>query len=337
MKFILSQNLTWSGKIELFRTLAKIGKINADTVPAVSLREWTEHEVRDPMVRHIVYALFRAGTYTQAPDHQLAGPVLRHVGRTFKKNMVLYVQGGWQSIVDQLYEKAARAGVTLMTGKSVSEIENDGNVRKIKFTDGETLDISHVISTAPPAETSRFIRDADHTALMRWKDQARVSSAACMDLCLKRLPVPSRNVVLGIDQPVFYTNQSKVTKLSEDGTVVVHIIKHNGTGGTDPKADERLLEQMMNLIQPGWHQEVVAKQYLPNMTVAHDYMHIDRTDRFPGPDVPEIRGLYVAGEWASHGEWLVDSATASGRRAAQCVLMELAAGHRQTVQEAVLV
>jgi hypothetical protein len=71
------------------------------------------------------------------------------------------------------------------------------------------------------------------------------------------------------------------------------------------------------------------------MTVAHDYMHIDRTDRFPGPAVPEIRGLYVAGEWASHGECLVDSATASGRRAAQCILEEHSKGNKLTVQEEV--
>lgn len=188
------------------------------------------------------------------------------------------------------------------------------------------MDISEVISTLPPAETYRFIRNAERTSLLRWKDQARVSVAACLDLCLKRLPVKSRNAVLGIDQPVFFTNQSRVTKLSEDGTVVVHMIKHNGTGGTDPKADERYLEQMMDLIQPGWRKEVVARQYLPNMTVSYDYMHVDRIDRFPGPAVPEIRGLYVAGEWASHGELLVDAAAASGRRAAKAVLKKFAAG-----------
>jgi hypothetical protein len=40
----------------------------------------------------------------------------------------------------------------------------------------------------------------------------------------------------------------------------------------------------------------------------------------PGPAVPEIQGLYVAGEWASHGEVLVDAATASAKRAIQHML-----------------
>lgn len=332
-RFLLSRSVSWPGKAELVRFLAGIGKIDTNAMEAVSLRTWIEKEIRDPMVRHILYALCRAGSYNQAPDHQFVGPVINQVQRSFKKNAVLYVQGGWQTIVDQLRESAVRAGVTMVTGKNVTEIEHDGTVRRIKFADGETMDIGELISTLPPAETYRFVRNAERTSLLRWKEQARVSVAACLDLCLKRLPVASRNVVLGIDQPVFFTNQSKVTKLSEDGTVVVHIIKHNGTGGTDPKADERYLEQMMDLIQPGWRKEVVARQYLPNMTVSHDYMHVDRIDRFPGPAVPEIRGLYVAGEWASHGELLADAAAASGRRAAQAVLKELARhGDRTIIQ-----
>lgn len=41
----------------------------------------------------------------------IAGPVMRNMVLTLKKNSVLYVQGGWQTLVDQLYEKANQAGV----------------------------------------------------------------------------------------------------------------------------------------------------------------------------------------------------------------------------------
>jgi phytoene dehydrogenase-like protein len=325
-KFIFTQNLNWSGRMELIKFFTKFGKIDANSVPAISLRSWIEQEIRDPMVRHIVYAMFRVGSFVQAPDHQLAGPVIQHIARTFKKNGIVYVQGGWQTILDQLYAKAVLAGVSIVTGKNVTEIEHDGAIRKIKFADGKEMDIARVISTTPPAVTSMLLGDVGCKSVLRWKEQSRVTVAACLDLCLKKLPVPNRFAVLGVDQPIYFVNQSKFTRLSDDGTSVVHIMKHNGTGGTDPKADERFLEQMIDLIQPGWRKEVIAKQYLPNMVVAHDYMHIGREDRFPGPAVPEIAGFYVAGEWASHGELLVDSAAASGRRAARCVLKDMKSG-----------
>lgn len=156
-RFVFSQNLSWLGKIEFFKFYNKLTKIDAHSVPAISLRSWLEQEIRDPMTRHIAYAMFRVSSYLHAPDHQF---------------------------------------------------------------------------------------------------------------------------------------------------------------------------------QPGWQEEVVAKQYLPNMVVAYDYMHLGREDRFPGPTVPEIAGLYVAGEWASHGEQLADAAAASGRRAARCVLKDMETGRnggRETI------
>jgi len=335
-KFLISRNLSWSGKMELLKFFTKLGKIDADSVPAISLRSWIEQELRDPMVRHIFYAIFRVQTYSQAPDHQLAGPVIRSMARAMKKNSVVYVQNGWQTLVDQLYEKAIRAGVSMMTGTNVTEIEHDGAVRKIKFADGQEMDITHVISATPPAVTSQLLGDAGCNSVLRWKEQARVIQAASLTLSLKRLPVPNRFSVLGVDQPIYFVNQSKFIRLSEDGTSVVHIVKYNGTGGTDPTADERLLEQILDLIQPGWQKEVVARQYLPNIVAAYDYMHLGREDRFPGPAVPEIAGFYVAGDWATHGENLADAAAASGRRAARCVLMDMEAG-RKGGRETILV
>jgi len=336
LKFLISQNLSWSGKMEFIKFYKMLTKIDADSVPAISLRSWIEQELRDPMARHIVYAMFRVNSYAQAPDHQLAGPVIRSIARTTKKNSIVYVQDGWKTLVDQLYERAVRAGVSILTGKNATEIEHDGAVRKIKFADGQEMDITHVISATPPAVTSRLLGDAGCKSVLRWKEQARVIEAASLTLSLKRLSAPDHFAVLGVDQPVYFVNQSKFTRLSEDGTTVVNITKNNGTGGTDPKANERFLEQMLDLIQPGWQKEVVARQYLPNIVVAYDFMNLGREDRFPGPAVPEITGLYVAGEWATHGENLADAAAASGRRAARRVLKDIEAG-RKSWRETIVV
>ncbi|PYI52453.1 phytoene desaturase family protein [Paenibacillus flagellatus] len=322
-KFILSQNLSWSGKMQFMKFFKTLTAFDADSVPAISLRRWVEQEFSDPMTRHIIYAMFRTNSYAQAIDHQLAGPALRSVARTTKKNSIIYIQDGWQTLVDQLYEKAVRSGVSILTRKNATKIEHDGAVHKIKFADGQEMDVTHVISATPPAVTSRLLGDTGCRSILSWKEQARVIEAASLTLSLKRLSAPDHFAVLGLDQPVYFINQSKFTRLSEDGTSVVNITKSNGTGGTDAKADEQLLERTLDLIQPGWRKEVVARQYLPHITVAYDFMHLGREDRFPGPAVPEIAGLYVAGEWATHGENLADAAAASGRRAARRVLQDM--------------
>jgi hypothetical protein len=75
----------------------------------------------------------------------------------------------------------------------------------------------------------------------------------------------------------------------------------------------------MDLLHPGWRKEVVEQQYLPKITVVHNFPHTDRTEK-PGPAVPEIKGLYIAGDWAGDEELLVDAAVASAKRAALHIL-----------------
>lgn len=319
LKLLSSRLLSWAGKMELGWFMGRLAKVDANALATTSLRDWTEQEIRDPMVRHIFYALCRTSTYVHDPNYAVAAPVIKQVQRALKSN-VLYLDGGWQTIVDQLRERAVYSGVTILNNQCVIGIEHDGEVRRLAYADGSTMDISNVVSTVSPAETCRWITDAQHTMLQRWKDEARPSMAACLDLCLKRLPVAGRNVAIGLDQPVFFSNHSARAKLSDNGTLVMHLIKYNGCAKSDPNADRRVLEETMSLLHPDWQKEVVAQQYLPNMVVVHNYPHMGQTDPFPGPVVPEIRGLYVAGDWASHGEMLTDAAAASARRAVQHIL-----------------
>jgi phytoene dehydrogenase-like protein len=144
--------------------------------------------------------------------------------------------------------------------------------------------------------------------------------AASLDLALNRLPVANRKFAIGLDQPVFFSDHSRAANLSDNGTIVVHVTKYNGTGQQDAKADEKILEQTMSLLHPGWEREVAARQFLPNIAVVHHYPHIGQTSREVGPEVPEIKGLYVAGDWASHGELLADAAAASAIRAAKRIV-----------------
>lgn len=311
--------LTISGKMKLLSLMTKIMSARPETAMNMSLRDWAEAKITDPMVRHIFYSMCRTATYTHEPDYQIAGTVLKQV-RSSLTSGIKYLDGGWQTIVDQLYDMAVRKGVHVLTSKSVAQIVyGQEGVNGVRCTDGETITASVVISTAPPAATYQMIEDAEKTVLRRWKDEARPAMAASLDLALKRLPSPNRHFAMGLDQPVFFSNHSRAAKLSDNGTIVVHLTKYNGPGQQDAKSDEHLLEQTMSLLHPGWEREVVAKQFLPNITVGHDYPHLGRSNPKVGPAVPEIKGMYVAGDWACHGEMLADAAVASAIRAANAI------------------
>ena len=90
---------------------------------------------------------------------------------------------------------------------------------------------------------------------------------------------------------------------------------------TDAKFDERQLEGLLDLVQPGWREVVVDRRYLPNMVVYHALVTAEAggTAGRPGPTVPNIANLYVAGDWVGPQGMLADAALASAKRAAQLI------------------
>ena len=106
------------------------------------------------MIRHLFYALCRTATYSRDIDCQLIGPVIKQLQRSLKSG-VRYIDGGWQTIIDQLRELAARNGVTILHHKHVREIEYDNRVRKLHFDEGDSLDVDQVITTmSPPTQVN---------------------------------------------------------------------------------------------------------------------------------------------------------------------------------------
>lgn len=309
--------LTWKGKIELLTWLVKFGKLDTQQYDDISLREWIEGNLKDPMVRNLFYALLRTASFVVAPDIQVAGPVLNQLKNSIKG--VLYLDRGWGAIIDELWQIATEQGVHFLTRSKVISIDHqEGIVQHVLCEDGTKIEANNIIFTTPPAVTYALVPQAEATSLHTWKEKAIEITAACLDVALKRLPKPNQQFVYGIDQTVFLSNQSRAAYLSDDGAQVISLFKYQGHE-TDSDKDLQELEQTLDLVQPGWQDELVVKQYLPKITVSYDFMHTKRTMN-PGPAVPEIKGLYVAGEWATHGELLVDAATASAKRAIEHIL-----------------
>ncbi|QWG39185.1 FAD-dependent oxidoreductase [Bacillus mycoides] len=315
--------LSWSAKIQFSRLMIHLGKLDINMIPKMSLSVWAEKEIQDPMVRNMFYALCRTTTYTYAPTMQLASSVLKQIQLSMKEG-VLYVDGGWETIITNLRGIANTSGVQFLAKKHVLKIEHCEGKQRIHCFDDEVFEAGAVIVTTPPKEACKIIKGTEGTSLQKWSEQSIQVTVAALDIGLKRLPNPLHHFALGLDQPIFFTNQSRAAKLSEDGALVVSLIKyHNPMLEINHfHDDQEQLENTIELLHPNWKREVVAKQYLPKITVVHDFPHIDRVEK-PGPNIPEMPGVYVAGDWAGHDEILADAAVASGKRAALHILKQL--------------
>ncbi len=308
---------SWSEKFQFTQLIIQIWKMNIDKVMTISLRDWAEKEIKSPMIRHYFYALCRTTTYTHAPNLQQARTVLRQLQRTLKTG-VIYVDGGWETIVSDLRKKAENLGVKIKSHYKVERVVDRHPLKTIRCANNETFETENVILAVPPNEACRLI---ESSSLLSWKEQAVPITATALDFCLTHLPNPDHQFVLGLDQPIFFTNESRAAKVCKEGNVVVHLIKYHDPSCSDydPHVNKEQLEKTMDLLQPGWRNALITQQFLPKITVVHDFSRIDRQGPI-GPEVPSTQGLYIAGDWACHEELLADGAVASGKRAAIKIL-----------------
>jgi phytoene dehydrogenase-like protein len=304
-------------KLELARLMTSLAKINPSSADGLTLRQWVERNLRQPEVRALVEALVRLSTYANAPELQSATVALTQLQTAIGKN-VEYLDGGWQVMVDALRRSAEGAGVRIATGSRVTAVDHNGAVRGVRCADGSFQAAGAVILAMAPGEAAALVPGS--ASLQAWTQAALPISAACLDLALSRLPQPQAIFALGIDTPLYFSVHSAVAKLAAPGGAMIHVAKYlDPTVSNDPRRDEQQLEALLDLVQPGWRDAVVERRFLPSMTVYHALVTAQGGGWAgrPGPAVPGIDGLFVAGDWVGPRGLLADASVASAKQAAE--------------------
>ncbi|HKQ76168.1 MAG TPA: NAD(P)/FAD-dependent oxidoreductase [Blastocatellia bacterium] len=308
-------------KLESARLLGAVSKFDARAIERLSLREWAEREIRHPDARRLFLAFIRVSTYADDPERQSAGAAIAQLQLALASG-VLYLDGGWQTIVQGLRDEAEKEGVKIVAGARVKAVERDSRVRGLRLADGSFYAAPTVVVAAGPGEALELVEGSEGTILSEWAKGAVPVRAASLDVGLKYLPEPRALFALGIDRPLYFSVHSAAAKLAPESGAVIHAAKYLGANPVDdPRAVEQELEETLDLMQPGWRGAVVARRFLPAITVSNSIGAVARggvTGR-PSPNVPGIEGLYVAGDWVGPEGMLADASLASAKLAAETI------------------
>jgi len=308
-------------KLEAARLLGAISKFDARGIERLSLREWAEREIRHPDARRLFQSFIRVSTYADDPERQSAGAAIAQLQLALSSG-VLYLDGGWQTLVHGLRDAAEKEGVKIVAGERVKAVERDVRVRGVRLADESIYAAPTVVIAAGPGEACELVERSEGTVLSEWTKAAIPVRAACLDVALKYLPEPRALFALGIDRPLYFSVHSAAAKLAPENGVVIHAAKYLGANPVDdPQTVERELEETLDLMQPGWRGAVVARRFLPAMTVSNALGAAAQggvTGR-PRPDVPGVEGLYVAGDWVGPEGMLADASMASAKLAAETI------------------
>jgi hypothetical protein len=162
--------------------------------------------------------------------------------------------------------------------------------------------------------------------LARWTARQVPVQAACLDVALSRLPRPGDRFALGLDQPTYFSVHSAAARLGPAGVVVIHLMKYLRGDVEEPASGVEIeLETFLSLLQSGWKAHVVARRFLPRMTVCPALPAADDGGLAGRPEVVigERANVFLAGDWVGPAGTLADAAAASAEQAAGRALASL--------------
>jgi phytoene dehydrogenase-like protein len=341
--------LSAKAKVEGAALLLRLWRIDPRRAGEQTAREWLDANVTNERLREYIEALMRLSTYSADTDRQSAATALAQVRLAMRG--VLYIDEGWQKLVDALHSHAVAAGVNFVTSMRIVRVDHDGAVQGVELGGLELEDRNDTQSLALPdlpGDGASGTRIPAGTVLLAVDPDianeltggavgvtgARPVIAACLDVGLSKLPAKKPLFALGIDQPLYYSAHSAYAQLTPRNGALIHLAKYRKepaavTAELDPDGavrrratvseDEQQLESLLDDLQPGWRDVVVHRRFLPSMTVTNALAEPGHTRP---PVQTAVRGLYVAGDWVGSEGQLSDAALASARAAAKAILAE---------------
>jgi phytoene dehydrogenase-like protein len=309
--------LNLPAKMEAAKLLANFPKFDAASFDHSTVREWLDQSVRQPQVAQLTEALFRVSSYANDPDRQSAGAAIRQLQMGLSGG-VYYLDHGWQTLVDGLRTVAEQSGARIQSEASVTAIESVERGFAVRLANGEMHATSSVIIAASPTDAALLVKG--NKALAKYAKAAIPVRAACLDVALSRLPQPHARFALGIDAPLYFSVHSAAANLAPHHGAMIHVAKYLETNANeDAPTILQELEQMLDLLQPGWRELVVDRRFLPRMTVTNALVTVGGLQSRPSCVVPGVTGLYIAGDWVGSEGQLADASFASGKAAAEMI------------------
>lgn len=313
---LVSGMLDIDGKREWGNFFAALPEIEPSSLESTSLDDWLSRTVVQACVRDTIRALTRLISFVAESAVLSAGAAVRQL--QLSRTGAVYLDGGWQTIVDGLAARAEEVGVDIRRSVPVQRVRSAHDL-VIVDVDGAALEASTAILAVPPLVAVDLLAGSNAGPRLAKQLTGRPAArVACFDVGLRRVPKSAHTFVLGIDRPLYLSVHSSVARLAPPGRSLIHVAKFLGDSPSDPLADRREMEALLDVVQPGWRPEMEASQFLPDMTA----MTIVPTaaegglSGRPASALTELPRVFIAGDWVGHEGQLADASAASAKRAA---------------------
>jgi phytoene dehydrogenase-like protein len=319
---LLSRMLTMQEKVRFLSLFTTLPKLDARGFDRVTLQDWIRGTAGDGNLARLLQTLCRLSTYADDPNRLSAGAAIDQLKYVLDGG-VWYLDGGWQTLVDGLRDRLLHDGGELRTSARAKSVRSDSGHVTVELASGEELHGRTAVLAIDPSGAVELLRLPAHASLARWAEGCTPVLAACFDVALDGLPRPRCRVAFGLDRPLYFSVHSASARLAPRGIAVIHLMKYlGGMGNPNAEHIEGELEAFLEGLQPGWRGRVVARRFLPGMTVAQSLPRAEEGGLAvrPGAEVEGVSDVFLAGDWVGPEGMLADASAASAREAARRVL-----------------
>jgi phytoene dehydrogenase-like protein len=288
----------------------------------ITVQEWLDKNIHDINDAEIIKAILRLNTYGNDPEIQSIGSALRQIYVNSRAGP-MYVDGGWQTLVDGLLTVAKNANARIvMDKKAINVKRTDSSGWQVLLSDKTQVSAKIVVIAAGPMDAySLFDEKEIPEVLSKAAKAAKPVRLVCLDVALSSLPDKDALFALGIDRPLYFSVHSTYAKLAPEGGAVIHVAKYLGASiAPKPREDQPELEELLDLMQPGWRQVLVKKRPLPSMVVSNAIVSAATGGLAGRPDTRTADNLYIVGDWVGKEGMLSNASVASAKHAAQLIL-----------------
>lgn len=308
-------------RLEWVTVLLKVMSTAPEKIETLTFQQWVKQVSNSKTIESLLYTLGRLATYCHAPEKVSAKLMLSHLKNAM--GGTLYLDGGWQTIIDQLHNKAILSNVHVQTNTSVKQIvpmENDQF--KLVLANNEEVLGRNVICTTSPQEFISMMGEKIDPSLRNFLDGITPVRGATLDVALTELPNPKNLFALGITAPLYYSVHSHYARLSDHPDhAVLHVFNYlHPNEQIDGATIKNDLEHFLDKLQPGWQKYVISRRFIPNITVNQRLPQIGDEQKLLKLKT-KTPGLYFAGDWASPSYILADGAVSSGKQAAEEIML----------------
>ena len=272
-------------KIEVGKVLGAVPKLRPDQLGAKSVSEWIADLVTREPPRQLLHLIVRLATYGNHPEEMSAEVAATQVQLALGPG-VLYLHGGWQTLVDQL---TAKLEIPAVRGQPISELPDAPAV---------------IIAGGGPALAAKLLR--------RNFDAGPAAEVSCLDLGLRRCP--EHSVVLGADTPFYFSNHSAVADLAPAKQYCAGVLQYLGPNDTPDAERIRDFARHAGVRDD----DIVHQRRLHRMTAVSAVATAEQGGLSGRPNVTDTGAdnVFIAGDWVGPEGHLADAAIASGKAAA---------------------